>query len=211
MNKTKQTTFIFDKYASQYQTKYMDTSLYHNTFDLFCKSIQQKNASILEVGCGPGNITHYLLNQCPDFQFLGIDLAPNMIALAQENNPTAQFEILDGRAINKLSQKFDGILCGFCFPYFSKTEAIKFIADAAQKLHKNGILYISTMEGAYEKSSWQGPSSNHIDRLYIHYHQLDYLEEALLENGFKIVSIEKKSYKNQREEQVVDLIIIAQL
>lgn len=55
------------------------------------------SAAIVEVACGPGNITKYLLNKRPGFKIGGIDLAPNMVELAKVNNPTASFQVMDSR------------------------------------------------------------------------------------------------------------------
>ncbi len=43
---------LFNHFAQQYENKFMDFDLYHDTFNLFCNLIEQKNASILEIGCG---------------------------------------------------------------------------------------------------------------------------------------------------------------
>lgn len=109
-----QITFqTWNKIADLYQEKFMDLDLYNDSYDLFCKQIKVHQAHILEIGCGPGNITKYLLEKRPDFQLLGTDIAPNMIVLAKKNNPTAEFQVMDARHIHQLSQKYDGIICGF--------------------------------------------------------------------------------------------------
>src|SRR5690606_4608879 len=98
---------------------------------------------------GPGNITRYLLAKRPDFTIDAIDIAPNMIELAKQNNPTANFEVMDCRGIAGISKKYDGIICGFCMPYLSKSDCGQLIADSANLLKDNGILYFSTIEGNY--------------------------------------------------------------
>lgn len=207
MDKNALAVHVFDKRAKEYQEKYMDTSLYHDTFDLFWGYVKKKNAEILEIACGPGNITRYLLDRRPDFKILGIDLSPNMLELARINNPEAKFQLLDGRKISELDKKFDAILCGFGLPYLSKTEAIALIGDAAQLLEPGGILYLSTMEDAYEKS---GPvQSSYGDACYQYYHQADYLSEALEKQGLKILHLIRKQYAVGKEGTVTDLIIIA--
>jgi len=153
MNKTQIAVNIFDKCVSLYQDKFMDVSLYHSGFDLFCNSIKKQNAEILELACGRGNITKYLLDKRPDFKILGTDLAPNMLALAKKNNPTAEFQLLDSREILKLNKTYDAIMCGFCLPYLTKEEAIQLMEDAAKILNANGVIYISTMEDDYSKSA----------------------------------------------------------
>ncbi len=206
MDQTKIAVDIFNKLADVYQEKFMDVSVYHDSCDVFCDSIKKPNAAILELACGPGNITKYLLEKRPDFKILGTDLAPNMIELAKINNPTADFQLLDCREIGSLNKKFDGIMCGFGLPYLSKAEAIQFIKDSSQQLNENGILYISTMEDDNSKSGFKTGSTG--DTMFQNFHQADYLTKTLEENGFSILHLERKEYIHN-EEKTIDLIIIA--
>lgn len=202
MDKTKIAVAIFDKLAKLYQDKFMDVSLYYDSFDLFCKNLPP-NAEILELACGPGNITKYLLEQRPDFKILATDLAPNMLELAKINNPTAAFQLLDCKDIGGIEKKYDAIMCGFCLPYLSKKQAKKLIADASKIMNDKGLIFISTMEDDYNRSGWKEGSTG--DKIYMHYHQADYLTAALEKNGFSILDIRRKEY-----ELTTDLLIIAQ-
>jgi trans-aconitate methyltransferase len=206
MDQTKIAVDIFNKLATVYQDKFMDVSLYHDSLDVFCQRISKQKAEILELACGPGNITKYLLEKRPDFKILGTDLAPNMIELAQINNPTAKFQLLDCRDVNKTNTKFDAIVCGFGFPYLSKEDTIQFIADAGNQLNFNGVLYFSTMEDDNSKSGFKTGSTG--DKMYQNFHQADYLTKALEDNGFKIINLQRKNYF-YNEEYTTDLIIIA--
>ena len=208
MNKTQIAVDVFNKYANSYQEKFMDVSLYGDTFDLFCKSIERKNADILELACGPGNITKYLLEKRPDFKILGTDLAPNMISLAKINNPTAEFQLMDCKDIDKLEKRYDGIMCGFCLPYLSKEETLKLIQDFAKILNTGGVIYISTMEDDYSKSALKKGSGG--DEIFMHYHETGYLTAALKENGFHLLDVQRKHSVMTDGTKVVDLILIAQ-
>ncbi|MBK8556867.1 MAG: class I SAM-dependent methyltransferase [Lewinellaceae bacterium] len=209
MDKNQLAIHIFNKHAQSYQEKYWDLSLYHDSFDLFCQNIKKQNAEILELACGPGNITDYLLSKRPDFQILGTDLAPNMIDLARKNNPDATFQLLDCRNIKTLNQKYEGIMCGFGLPYLSKEEAIQLIQDAADLLQPGGLLYLSTMEDDYNKSGLKGPSSGGPDQLYMYFHQADYLTAALEENHFQLLDVQRMVYPAGDGTEVTDLVLLA--
>lgn len=198
---------LFDNLANQYQAKYMRQDPYHASFDAFCRRITVPQARVLEIACGPGNITQYLLRQRPDLQILGTDLAPNMLALARQNNPTAEFQLLDGRHISQLGWQYDAIMCGFFMPYLSKEEAIKLIHDAAAQLTDNGTLYISTMEDDYRKSGLQHASSG--EALYMYFHQADYLLEALTGSGFSDIEVQRLTTPGQNDTVTTDLLILA--
>ena len=203
MDKNQIAVNVFDKLANLYQEKYMDTTQYHATFDLFCAAVKQQNADVLEVACGPGNITQYLLKKRPDFKILGTDLAPNMVRLAAQNNPEAEFQILDCRNIADLGKQYDAIVCGFCLPYISKEESVQWIKDAAQILKPNGVLYISTMEDDYNKSGMQTGSTG--DQLYMYFHEADYLLEALTENGLRLLDLQRIA----NGYTISDLVVVA--
>ncbi len=111
----------WNKIAGLYQDKFMDLDLYNDTYDRFCEEILNVDAKVLEIGCGPGNITRYILSKRPDLILEGIDVAPDMILLAQKNNPGAVFHEMDARKIDMLGGKYDAVVCGFCMPYLSKS------------------------------------------------------------------------------------------
>lgn len=207
MDKNQTAVAIFNKNANLYQDKFMDVNLYGNSFDLFCSTLK-KDAEILELACGPGNITKYLLNKRPDFKILGTDLAPNMLALAKINNPSAEFKIMDCREIGKFEKKYDAIMCGFCLPYLSREEALQLIADASQILKPGGVIYISTMEDDYAKSAFTKGSTG--EELFMHYHQADYLTQALKENKFMIIDLKRQDYPEKDGTKTTDLILIAE-
>ena len=207
---TKNTIEIFDKYAFHYQEKFMEMDLYFDTFDFLCSSINKLNPEILEVACGPGNITKYLQTKRPDFNIIGTDLAPKMLELAKKNIPTANFKLLDCRDIIKLNQNFDAIVCGFCLPYLPKEDTERFIEDSYKILNPQGVLYLSTMEGNYSDSGYKPPSSGEEKGAYTHYYTREFLIKMLQNTGFETLKIIKKKYPEPSTDTKNDIILIAQ-
>lgn len=182
--------------------------LYNDSYDKFCNLIDKKNAEILEIACGHGNITKYLLTKRPDFKILGIDLSIEMIKLAKVNNPTADFQLMDCREIDKIDKRYDAIMCEFCMPYLSSEECAKMIYDMFKLLNPKGLIYISTMEGDYNKSGFETTSFSGNDKIYIHYHQADFLINELNAIGFKNIDLQRKDYPEQDGTFTTDMIII---
>jgi RimJ/RimL family protein N-acetyltransferase/2-polyprenyl-3-methyl-5-hydroxy-6-metoxy-1,4-benzoquinol methylase len=205
-DKTNIAVAVFDKLAQLYEDKFMDVSQYHQSFDVFCNAVTSDNPEVLELACGPGNITKHLLQKRPDLNILATDLAPNMISLAKKNNPLASFQILDSRKINDLSKNFDGIMCGFVLPYLSKKEVQLLILNASQRLNLGGIIYLSTMEDDFSKSKLTTGSTG--DKIFMHYYLEQDLIPILKENNFDILKIERVSTPDHPTN---DLIIIAKL
>lgn len=206
----KETIDTYNKAAKQYQEKFMEMDLYNDTFDKFCSAIKKDNAHVLEIATGPGNVTKYLNSKRPDFKITGIDLAPNMVELARINNPNADFMVMDCKDIGTFDRKFDGVMCGFCMPYLSKEEVRNLIKEVAALTEPSGIFYLSTMEDDYGKSGFETTSFSGTNRVYIYYHQADYLKDCLRENEFSIVDIQRKQYPEPDGTFLTDLIIIAQ-
>jgi trans-aconitate methyltransferase len=207
MDNYKITFETWNKVAELYQDKFMDLDLYNDTYDLFCEQIKMQEPVILEIGCGPGNITKYLLNKRPDFKINAIDIAPNMIALAKKNNPQAEFTVMDSRDIDQLKIMFDGIICGFCLPYLSASDRLKLIKDCKKLLAPEGSLYISFVEGDSDQSGYQTGSSG--DKTYFYYHNLEELINELKENNFEQIKIVHKNYGKTDAAADIHTIVVA--
>jgi 2-polyprenyl-3-methyl-5-hydroxy-6-metoxy-1,4-benzoquinol methylase len=207
MDKYNETFETWNKVASLYQDKFMDLDLYNDTYDFICNSITIDNAKLLEIGCGPGNISKYLLTKRPDFDIFGIDFAPNMIELAKRNNPTASFATMDCRQISELKTIYDGIVCGFCLPYLSQTDCVKLISECYKLLNENGLIYLSFVEGDPNKSDFQVSSSG--DRVYFHFHNIKDLTEQLIENKFDEIKIFNMKYEKSESEIEMHTILTA--
>jgi ubiquinone/menaquinone biosynthesis C-methylase UbiE len=206
MNDYKETFATWNKIAQIYEDKFMNLDLYNQTYDLFCEAITAKNPTVLELGCGPGNITKYLLTKRPDFEIDAVDVAPNMIALAQQNNPTAQCKVMDVREIDCIQKPYNAIVCGFCIPYLSATDVSKLIADCHHLLLQNGVFYLSFVAGDYTQSDYQKGSSG--DRVYFYYHSLESVVESFEKQGFSVDNLIAMKYpKNDNTEEIHTIII----
>lgn len=198
---------VFDANAQGYQDKFMNVDLYSESLDVFCDSIKTSGASILELACGPGNVTKYLLDKRPDFKIYGTDLSVNMLELAMQNNPAASFQLMDCRDIHKIKDKYDGVMASFCLPYLTREESLKLIHDAGKILNPKGVLYLSTMEDDYTKSGLETtPAGN---TLFMNYHEAGYLNACLIAEGFDVIHLDRKEYVDSYGKMVKDLIIVA--
>lgn len=202
-----ETLHTWNLIAKPYQDMFMHLNLYNHTYDFICDGINKPKASVLEIGCGPGNITNYLLSKRPNLNIYGIDAAPNMVALAKQNNPTARFEIMDCREILKINAQFDAIVCGFCLPYLTTEEANKLITDAYTLLNNEALFYLSFVHGKPENSGWQ-TGSNGL-RVYFNYYTLDFAVELLQKKSFEVIKNFEVSYPKKDGSTEKHQILIA--
>ena len=199
MNKQEETLATWNKVAKLYEEKFMPLDLYNDSYDLFCAALQNENAAVLDVACGPGNITQYLLNKIPSLQIDAIDFSPNMIALAQANNPSANCFIMNCKEINKLQKKYDGIICGFGLPYLSDIESENFIENTAMLLQSNGVLYISFVEGNYADNGFKTSITG--ARTYFYCHSLQLITNKLKEYQYTIEHTLHVNYNTTTSEK----------
>lgn len=204
-----QTINTWDSLAELYEAKFMDLDLYNESYDHFCEFITANTANVLEIGCGPGNITKYILSKKPSWQWLGTDVSENMVKHAQKNNPQARFQVLDARNINEVQNKFHGIVCGFCIPFLSEIDVALFIHNCAQLLNPSGVLYLSFVSDQEGTSGYkQGSTGNSV---YFNYHSHATITNLLIKAGFKLIKQYKIAYPTSQTETENHTVILAQL
>ena len=198
------TAETYNRIAKLYRDTFMDLDLYNDTYDVFCELIEKRNAEILEIGCGPGNITRYIGNKRPGFVIDAIDVAPDMIGLARESNPGVSFMLMDCRHIGQLSKRYDGIMCGFCIPYLSKEDCRKLIKDSSVLLNRGGILYLSFIGGNYSHSGFE--TGKH-GTVYLYYHEQDNLVALLEEQHFEVDRVMEVAYPRAGKSEIHTVLI----
>ena len=101
---------------------------------------------ILDIGCGTGQLIKEISDQYNEVDYLGIDVAENMIEVAKKNNKGKNIEFKNS-AIESFesNDKYDIIICTHAFPYFpNKQEMIKKMAGLCNKKGQVIIVNSST-------------------------------------------------------------------
>jgi ubiquinone/menaquinone biosynthesis C-methylase UbiE len=199
----------FNDFASIYAEKFMDIGSYRLHFDRFFDLIKKDQPCILELACGPGNVTRYIKQRFPQSDLIAIDLAPQMIEIARKQVDGVDFRLMDLRELRKINRQFDSIICSFGLPFLSKSDAEKLISDCSEKLVKDGVLYISTMEGDESKAGFETTSFSGDSEIYFNYHRKEELEKALTNNGFELEYSIRQDYREPDGVIAIDLILIA--
>lgn len=208
MNDYLHTVNVYNQYVQEYVNKFMDLNLYKDTFDYFLELVPM-NATILELGCGPGNVVKYLKSKRSDLQILGIDLAPEMIEEARRQNPDSEFELMDIRNAGQVNRQFSGVVAAFCLPYISYNDVPGLFRNCANLTADNGICYISCMEGPKERSGFEKTSFTGDSEMYINYYERNAIELMLKEHHFTIETFYTQDYPEEDGSITTDLIYIA--
>lgn len=66
-------------------------------FDLMARVAAREAASVVDLGCGPGNLTNTLAQRWPEANVRGVDSSPEMIETARSTGSRVDYEVTDVR------------------------------------------------------------------------------------------------------------------
>ncbi len=199
-----ETIDAYNNCAKDYEDKILKLNNYNHTYDFLSEKIKD-NSDVLDLACGPGNISKYLL-QKKNLNIKGYDLSTEMIKLAEKNIPTGKF--FQKSIINfKTKGKVDLIINGFGIPYLEFSQVIKSLECSYENLKSDGLFYISFMNGS--KSGFEKPSFNKDEQFYIYYHEENEIIHELQKIGFSILKKWEIDYKEADDSITTDVVIVS--
>lgn len=198
----------FSRLAERYAEKYFDLDIYYPYLQRFVERIGSQGASVLDVACGPGNVSAYLAKVRPDLKLVGIDLAEGMIEQARRRVPSANFLVGDCRHIDGLAQTFDAAAFAFGLSYLTDEDANRFFISLNAYLTDTAVLYLATLTG---EPYWSGfETSANGDRIYLQYRGTDEVVSMVKQAGYRIDYMELMASPANAPKVTRDLILIAQ-
>ena len=86
---------------------------------------KNKDLKILDIGCGTGQLAKEVSARFKDVDYLGIDVAANMVSIAKASNKgkNVKFNVCPIEKFDT-QNKFDIIICTHSFPYFPNKECM---------------------------------------------------------------------------------------
>ncbi|MGH8106981.1 MAG: class I SAM-dependent methyltransferase [Arenimonas sp.] len=198
----------FDRLADRYAEKYFHLDIYDWYLEQFVKRIESHGASVLDVACGPGNVSAYLAKARPDLKLVGIDLAEAMVKQARQRVPSAEFLVEDCRQIGKLKQVFDAAAFAFGLCYLTDDDANRFFTSLDATLTDSAILYLSTITGERSLSGFETTSSG--ERVYIEYRSVGDIVSIVERAGYRVDFMELIASPANASKSTQDLVLIAQ-
>lgn len=190
----------FDTYAKEYTQKWGDVSNSAKELILVA-SMLPNNANIIDLACGPGNVSGYIKSLRSDVHITGIDISPNMIDIAKTKLPKEKFCVADIKKYSLEKDFYDCVICAFGLPFLTETEIEKLLQNIFNSLKKDGIAYLSAMKGdleGFEKTSFSADT-----QICFVYHKREFLDAAIRKNAFTIVEYtEKKLYDTNETDMV---------
>ncbi|MEZ5173076.1 MAG: methyltransferase domain-containing protein [Bacteroidia bacterium] len=134
---------IFNRYAIEYDSKFgaetYKTALLHKFTEMLPDSLIQ----VLDMGCGPGNLSKFIHLNRPDSKFTLVDGSVEMIHVAQSKGLPGDFVHAPFSGKLHFEKRFNAIVCSFLANYLLKDELHELIALLSSTLMKQGLLYFS--------------------------------------------------------------------
>lgn len=210
----RETIETWDKCAALYQERFMDLTLYDESYSVFLSLLAATVAEtesqalemqhVLDVGCGPGVIAKYILANATAhglhrIHVTGTDAAPSMIDLAQQQFPEATWLAINARDLRSsfAPGQFAGVVVGFCIPYIDDAGVDSLFADLRQLLKTQGLLYVSFVVGDRAQSGFK--SNKKGDRALFFYRDADDVARRLRDSGFAVEQTINVHYPQQDE------------
>lgn len=141
MNYKEKSKKLFDKQAPKYDSNIQGQharNLYKSIIEILSK---EHICTLLDVGCGTGELLKEIFNLGIAQQLSGIDISSKMIDIAKEKlKETATLLLGDSEELPFNEQSFDAVVCNDSFHHYPAPS--KVIKEFARVLKKDGILII---------------------------------------------------------------------
>jgi len=133
-------TILYSKLARVYHEMYQTIFDYDEEFQIYDTYLKKYNGKkVLELGCGSGNLGYRLVKA--NYNYLGLDLFPEMLTIAREEFPNIEVQQGDMRSF-KLKTEFDVIIISgrsFCYLTTNK-DVFQCLIHVFHHLKPDGII-----------------------------------------------------------------------
>ncbi|MGF1992263.1 MAG: class I SAM-dependent methyltransferase [Nostoc sp. ZfuVER08] len=99
--------------------------------------------TVLDIGCGTGELERLLLTDYPNLKIVGVDISEQMLAIAENKcsgYPQVSFQVASSSALPFPNNSFDVIVSASAFHYFS--EPLAALIEMKRVLKPNGKVVI---------------------------------------------------------------------
>ncbi|MCV2355265.1 class I SAM-dependent methyltransferase [Paucibacter sp. B2R-40] len=203
------TAQAFGSFAQSYAEKYFGLPDYHAHLDRFLNGLKLEQTALLDLACGPGNVSAYLLARRPSLRIHGLDLAPEMIEIARRKIQDAVSEVGDCRdlaLLNRQGLRYDAAVFSFGLSYLNDGDADQCLKGLYAQLRPSASLYLTSLTGDPAQS---GSIEVNGHSLYTAYRSADDILARITAAGFQVSFSALISSPANATVQTQDLVAIA--
>lgn len=171
-------------YAELVREKFFANPLHHAMISVFAELVRTGGDGLVaDVGCGPGHVTAHLHSL--GVTAFGVDLSPEMIALARETHPELRFEVGLMNALDVDDASLAGVLANYSIIHTPPERLPETLAEFHRVLAPGGHLLLAFQ--AYDGSGELAEAFDHKVSLAYRYSP-DGVVELLREAGLTEVA-----------------------
>lgn len=196
----------WNKVSSLYRQRFMDPGIYREGYDTLLSLLCEKHRSLLDVACGPGNISSYLHHRHHFEKVVCTDFAENMLKELKLSLPEAEALLLDCRELSHAEGTFDVITCGFALPYLARKDAEALLDEFKNKINPEGFVYLSFLDALESLSGPEQGSTG--DWCEISYYPAAHVIEHMNRSGFEVLRQWSLPFKDKDDHPVLQTILI---
>jgi SAM-dependent methyltransferase len=153
------------------------------------------SGKIVDLGCGNGRDAYWLSNM--GYKVVGVDISKEMVRLSKVKNPELEFFVKSFYELDFAKKSFEGFWAANSLLHIPKRNIAGVLKNIAFILKSGAIGFISLKEGNGEKmTEWR---QSGYKRYFIYYRQ-DEFAKILKQNGFEILTMQKKSPANNNQD-----------
>ncbi len=190
--KVKKTADTYDRVASEYHSHNVGHLVAQEQLDEFL-SLVNAPAQVLDIGCGPGSDTSYLLKK---YSVTGIELVKKFSDIASFENPNAEIINADIITYDLPKNKYKGVWSRDALHHIPGENLDGVFKKITDSLVDEGIFYVVVREGQGEIYEKERKRYSELERFY-HLFSVDELQERAKKAGLQTVKIDhtQKSHK----------------
>ncbi len=182
MDKSKLAAKTYDKIAAIYTTQYFEDLSETFYIDKFLSKLPNK-AKILDVGCGPGQFTKYVLEK--GFLVEGVDYSKSMVKIAREKVPGGVFQHMDMRKMDYKNSSFDGLLVAYSLIHIPSSELSKTLKEFRRIMKPKSYMLVIVQKGEPDRIVDEPLKRG--ERMFINFFTRKGLVKLISKSGFKVV------------------------
>ncbi|OGH73018.1 MAG: hypothetical protein A2921_00690 [Candidatus Magasanikbacteria bacterium RIFCSPLOWO2_01_FULL_43_20b] len=177
----------YNKIAGDWFRQHQPDSWWHEGTDKFISSLKA-GASVLDVGCGAGLASKYLVEK--GLSLVGIDFSEKLIEIAKREVPLGKFLVMDMNNLGSLEEHFDGLYVKASILHLAKKEVPDFMLKLKERFKPNGFIYIAVKganKGQQEEQVKIEHDYGHTYERFFSFFFLPEMEKYFTDAGFKVI------------------------
>ncbi|AGA68604.1 methylase involved in ubiquinone/menaquinone biosynthesis [Desulfitobacterium dichloroeliminans LMG P-21439] len=148
------TVKLWDFWADRYSRLWVQKVSLGPTREYVLKEITEISSdrkTLLDLGCGPGELLNQIGEKFPQLHLTGIDYSPRMLEISQQRNKRVKHVLMDAADLDKLEGRYDMIICTHSLPYYRNPKEV--FRQLSRLLNQEGRLIIGFASGnsVYDK------------------------------------------------------------